>query len=327
MDDNHPVTVLELARSISEGATVEKPDFEAGLAEIERFASAWKARSVLVSEHVVSATQCLLGTTARNIAQNNDGSSFAEEELMLSSLAAAATRCVEHELGANRYHWAARALRETLRSESTEDRNGVDELNPNLFTEAWQRCFSSEATGTSRKENKLATERNCERTRCLIEGGCHGPESIDDLAGSSKAGACESDADPILGDASAPVAIGHDWQQDLSRIRCPVSGVLMQHPVRNRECMHSYEKEGIEQLIRSHNRLRPRERLSGKHHAPCPVAGCVAIVSLASLEPDTEIMLIMERLQRRQARLQNRRTSIGSPKAVGLNDPIEDATP
>ncbi len=327
MGKNREASVLELARSISEGTTAGKPDWEAVLVDIDRLTTSWKTKSVLVSEHALNATQCLLAASNRNSAGSDEGGESSVDGTLFSSLSAAATRCVDQECLAIKHQETARVLRESMRSELAAADAEADDLGSEFFVNIWQRHYSSAGAGVNRGRNTLTTERNCEKVRCLVEGGSVEHENVDDFTSSPQTCAVEPELDPISGDASRSVSLGHNWQQDTSRIRCPVTGVLMQEPVRNRECMHSYEKQGIEQLIRSHNRLRLRENLSNNHEAPCPVAGCTSMVSIASLEPDTEMMLSMERMRRREARLKNRRAAVNAPKESGSMDPIEDATP
>lgn len=325
MERSGEASILELAKSIAEGTTVESPDFEASLADIERFTTAWKTRSVLLSEHLVSASRCLLGGAPANPEAVSQGPSAASQAGTLESLSLAASQCVTGEREAANILRTARKVREALLSCQEPTPTGTEGQATESFTDTWRRFEETGRSARSASSGETITERNRDKVRRLVEGGTMQSASADSLSDPSLAATQQASPDPIVGDSTAPTYVAADWEPDASRIRCPVSGVVMQQPFRNRDCQHSYEKQSIEQLIRAHNRLRARERLTDRHAAPCPVAGCVATVSIVSLEPDTELMLVIERLQRRQERLQNRPMSWGPTECTDSRDPIEDS--
>lgn len=78
---------------------------------------------------------------------------------------------------------------------------------------------------------------------------------------------------------------GADTENDL---KCGITGMLYENPMKNKVCGHTYSKAGLEQMFRNN-----------KHK--CPVPGCTNnSVQWSQVEPDDMMVQRVERFQRRQ---------------------------
>ena len=81
-------------------------------------------------------------------------------------------------------------------------------------------------------------------------------EKVQGAGGAKTTGEDDDDDDlEMVGDAA-----GHNHGADL---KCPITTMYLDRPLKNTRCGHVYSKEGIEQLLRGHGRKKS-----------CPVAGC-----------------------------------------------------
>lgn len=81
-------------------------------------------------------------------------------------------------------------------------------------------------------------------------------------------------------------------------LKCPVTGMLFDDPVKNKVCGHVYSKAGIEQLLNVQGRKS------------CPVAGCVnAHVERSQLENDVEMAMKVRKFIRREKMEKEQRMS------------------
>mmetsp|Transcript_24657 Transcript_24657/g.40159 ORF Transcript_24657/g.40159 Transcript_24657/m.40159 type:complete len:292 (-) Transcript_24657:275-1150(-) len=77
--------------------------------------------------------------------------------------------------------------------------------------------------------------------------------------------------------------IVHNRTDDITSLKCPVTGLLFENPVRNKVCSHTYDKAGLAQLL--NNR---------KYN--CPIPGCSnKSLSLSQVEEDEEMILKVKR--------------------------------
>ena len=75
---------------------------------------------------------------------------------------------------------------------------------------------------------------------------------------------------------------------DVNALKCPVTGMLFNNPVINKVCHHTYDRAGLDQLLRT-----------GKH--TCPVPGCANNrLSLNQVEEDEEMKLKVQRHKTRE---------------------------
>jgi len=84
------------------------------------------------------------------------------------------------------------------------------------------------------------------------------------------------------------------------RLKCPLTFVLLEDPVRCTDCGHRYSKDAVEKYIRMKSSHR------GRVAARCPVAGCSATLileprSASNLEPDDESIVALARLKKDEA--------------------------
>ena len=70
-------------------------------------------------------------------------------------------------------------------------------------------------------------------------------------------------------------------------LKCPLTQVLMEEPVTNKPCGHSYSKKAILSHIRHYSR---RHR-----HAKCPIGGCEQTVAEGNLEANKELEIAIKR--------------------------------
>lgn len=81
-----------------------------------------------------------------------------------------------------------------------------------------------------------------------------------------------------------------------SKLRCPITTKLMEDPVRNSLCGHTYSKEAILQHLRVSRRKE------------CPVAGCSAVnISPRHLTEDIGLTQLVRRRRRREDAVKERR--------------------
>jgi SUMO ligase MMS21 Smc5/6 complex component len=80
-------------------------------------------------------------------------------------------------------------------------------------------------------------------------------------------------------------------------LKCPITAMLYEEPLRNKVCGHVYSKAGIMQMLRSH---QPK----------CPVVGCRnGAVTMSQLEEDVETEMKVKRQRRREETERQQRAS------------------
>lgn len=80
-------------------------------------------------------------------------------------------------------------------------------------------------------------------------------------------------------------------------LRCPITAMLYEEPLRNKVCGHVYSKAGIMQMLRS-------------RQTKCPVAGCRnGVVTMEQLEEDVETAMKVKRQRRREETERQQRAS------------------
>jgi hypothetical protein len=81
-------------------------------------------------------------------------------------------------------------------------------------------------------------------------------------------------------------------------LKCPMTAMLFEDPVRNKQCGHVYSRNGIEQLLQTNG------------SKACPVAGCVNHrVEREQLEEDLEMAMKVRKFKRREAKEKQQRMS------------------
>lgn len=79
---------------------------------------------------------------------------------------------------------------------------------------------------------------------------------------------------------------------DMCTLKCPFTGGLLEKPMRNKPCNHSYSEVEILQYMQECQR--------NHKHCHCPVAGCSSTVSFILLEKDISTEIMVLRQKRRQ---------------------------
>lgn len=75
---------------------------------------------------------------------------------------------------------------------------------------------------------------------------------------------------------------------DVNSLKCPITGMLFEDPVKNKACHHTYDRAGLNQLL-------------GARKHTCPVPGCAnKTVSMAQVEDDEEMKLKVKRHRARE---------------------------
>lgn len=102
---------------------------------------------------------------------------------------------------------------------------------------------------------------------------------------------------PAGGDDEIAFVVGNGSSTQNSNLKCPITGVLMEDPVKNSICGHSYSRAGI----RSHMQAK-------QHRAKCPVAGCynTQVVTERVLADDYGVQQAVRKEKRRQEQEQQR---------------------
>lgn len=75
---------------------------------------------------------------------------------------------------------------------------------------------------------------------------------------------------------------------DVHTLKCPITGMFFENPVKNKMCNHVYDRAGLDQLIRMRKYT-------------CPVPGCAnRSLSLAQVEEDEQMKLKVKRYKARE---------------------------
>jgi E3 SUMO-protein ligase NSE2 len=86
---------------------------------------------------------------------------------------------------------------------------------------------------------------------------------------------------------------------NLSSLKCPISGGILVDPVRSQVCNHVYSKEALEQYVAQNHKRGPKSKCK------CPVVGCTNTkLTLKSCESDSRTAMAVKRYQRKQAQEQ-----------------------
>jgi len=86
--------------------------------------------------------------------------------------------------------------------------------------------------------------------------------------------------------------------QDINT-KCPLTAQVMEEPVKNSVCGHSYDKKAVIQYI--HQKQRDGHRIKrNRVEVSCPVAGCSARLREDELERDVEIERHLKKLLRKK---------------------------
>jgi len=103
-------------------------------------------------------------------------------------------------------------------------------------------------------------------------------EKIKKRARASKGGGEDSDDE---------LEVVRNRVDDENALKCPITGMLYNQPVKNKECQHVYDRAGLDQMIRAGKRT-------------CPVPGCSnKSVTLAQVEEDEQMKLKVQRHKKR----------------------------
>ncbi|KAL3764065.1 hypothetical protein ACHAW5_000540 [Stephanodiscus triporus] len=77
-------------------------------------------------------------------------------------------------------------------------------------------------------------------------------------------------------------------KDDVHALKCPITGMLFENPVRNKVCSHVYDKAGLAQLL-------------SMRKTTCPMPGCSnRSLSLAQVEEDEQMKLKVKRHRTRE---------------------------
>ncbi|KAL7550318.1 hypothetical protein ACHAWF_013557 [Thalassiosira exigua] len=75
---------------------------------------------------------------------------------------------------------------------------------------------------------------------------------------------------------------------DVHALKCPITGMLFENPVKNKVCGHTYDRAGLDQML-------------GTNKHTCPIAGCAnKSVSASQVEEDEEMKLKVKRHKNRE---------------------------
>lgn len=91
-------------------------------------------------------------------------------------------------------------------------------------------------------------------------------------------------------------------------LKCPITLVLLEKPVRNTSCRHVYSLDAIKELVKQ-----------GRGRCECPVPGCGAYVNMAGLKEDK---VMARKVQEEKAR-EEEREMLGGREAEMVGDDTE----
>jgi len=97
----------------------------------------------------------------------------------------------------------------------------------------------------------------------------------------------------------------------VNSLKCPITGLFLEEPMKNKVCGHFYSKEAIMHHLQTKQRNRRTPN--------CPVAGCGNTVTLAQLEKD----VMMETMVRREMRRQDQANQLRATQASVLESDEE----
>ncbi|KAL3797656.1 hypothetical protein HJC23_013488 [Cyclotella cryptica] len=82
---------------------------------------------------------------------------------------------------------------------------------------------------------------------------------------------------------------------DVHALKCPITGMLYEDPVKNKVCHHTYSRQGLQQLIKNKK-------------TTCPVAGCSnRTLSLQQVEDDEVMTMKVTRFKKREEQEKKKR--------------------
>ena len=103
-------------------------------------------------------------------------------------------------------------------------------------------------------------------------------------AGSKTTGEDDDDDDDLE-------MVGGDAALDVNKLKCPITTMLLDQPLRNTVCNHVYSKAGIDQLLK------------GRRKEKCPVAGCTnGDLQRNQLVEDIQVGMLVKRYKAREER-------------------------
>ena len=87
--------------------------------------------------------------------------------------------------------------------------------------------------------------------------------------------------------------VGGDAALDANKLKCPITTMLLDQPLRNTVCNHVYSKAGIDQLLKG----------AGRRKVGCPVAGCTNDdLQRNQLVEDIQVGMLVKRYKAREER-------------------------
>ena len=90
---------------------------------------------------------------------------------------------------------------------------------------------------------------------------------------------------------------------DDKQLKCPITGLFFNNPVKNKVCQHIYDRAGLDQMIRAKSKW-------------CPVLGCNNNLSLSQVEEDEEMKLRVQKHKQNLAAAKKKKSSrkVGTSK-------------
>ena len=94
--------------------------------------------------------------------------------------------------------------------------------------------------------------------------------------------------------------VGGDAALDVNKLKCPITTMLLDQPLRNTVCHHVYSKAGIDQLLKA----------AGRRREKCPVAGCTnGDLQRNQLVEDIQVGMLVKRYKAREERARRNKMS------------------
>jgi hypothetical protein len=109
----------------------------------------------------------------------------------------------------------------------------------------------------------------------------------------------------IKSDDDDDLEIVNNRTDDVHTLKCPITGMFFEDPVKNKVCHHTYSRHGLQQLIKNRK-------------TTCPVAGCGnKSLSLAQVEEDVEMVMKVKRFKQREEQAEKQRKLEEDDEEVG----------
>lgn len=246
-----------------------------------------QASAAFLAEKLCKGQQVENSLACSNTASAEENNAFLEEQRTLLKDVAAANVLREREIT-----WFIRAVQEMSSEAMRDEADDVDtEVEIPNFDTILVEKMEAYKNERSAVEVDIYDERHCKDIRSRL-----GEKEQKKKASSKKKGRRSGDDD----DDDDDLEIINEQSQinEEKHIKCPITGMFFEQPLKSKVCNHTYSKAGVEQMLHARK-------------FKCPIPGCTNnCLSREQLEPDVEMEMRVERFRRTKEREEIRRRRI-----------------